>query len=108
MSDLSVSYEYLDSLESTLGQIAGQAGLGDVSANVDHSVTGSAAVESAGDEIAKFQRSVSSAVAQNVQTLAASVADVSTTMAATDAALSSSASNGDSDRGGRRGGGGSF
>jgi hypothetical protein len=107
VADLSVSYEYLDSLASTLGQIAGQAGLDDVSASVDHSVTGSAAVESAGDEILKFQTSVSSAVAANVETLAASVADASTTMAEADAALSSGASSGGSDRGGR-GGGGSF
>ena len=107
MADLSVSYEYLDSLASTLGQIAGQVALDDVSANVDHSVTGSAAVESAGDEVLKFQTSVASVVAENVETLAASVADVSTTMAEADVALSSGASNGASGRG-RSGGGGSF
>ena len=108
MADLSVSYEYLDDLAGTLGQIAGRVRLDDVSANVDHSVTGSAAVEAAGDEILKFQTSVSSLLAENVDTLAVSVADASTVMADADASLSSGASDGASDRGGRSGGGGSF
>jgi len=105
VADLSVSYEYLDDLAGTLGQIAGRVRLDDVSANVDHSVTGSAAVETAGDEILKFQTSLSSVLAENINTLAASVADASTTMAEADAALSTGAADGSS---GRSGGGGAF
>ena len=109
MSDLNVSYEYLDELAATLGQLANRVRLDDVSASVDHSVAESASVQAAGDEIVTFQTSVSSTLADNLDLIGASVADASTTMADTDAALAGGASgDGASGSSGRRNSGGAF
>ena len=111
MADLTVSYDYLDDLVGTLTQVSDRVRLDDSSANADHSVAGSATVETAGREITKFQAALSKVLSENLDTLTASVGDASTTMAETDTALSTGAS-GDASSGassGRgRGGGGAF
>jgi hypothetical protein len=111
VADLSVSYEYLDDLAATLGQIAALVRLDDPSSAVDHSVTESASVQAAGEEIVTFQTALSSTLADNIEVMGASVADASTTLAEADAALaggaSAGAAPGDSGRS-RRSGGGTF
>jgi hypothetical protein len=111
LADLNVTYDYLDDLVASLTLVAKRVRLDDVSANVDHSVAGSADVESTGNEVAKFQASLSTTLADNVDTLAASVGDVSTTLAETDTQLSAGASggaHGGGNSGGYSGGGGAF
>ena len=93
MADLRVSYDYLDELVGTLTQVAGRIRLDDTSASVDHSVTESASVETAGDEILKFQTVLSSLLADNMETLAASVSDASATMSEADKSLATDSSS---------------
>jgi hypothetical protein len=90
MADLKVSYDYLDDLEATLVDVAGLIG-GDDLGTADHSVSGSATVGAAGNEVASFQISLSALLAENVTTMAASVGQAATSLAEADARLSDQA-----------------
>jgi hypothetical protein len=92
MADLTVSYDYLGDLEASLRSVATLVDGADLAA--DHSVTGSASVEAAGNEVGTFQTTLASLLTENITTVAASVSDAATTLAEADARLADGAGSG--------------